>query len=675
MTTVAQIPPGEQSPVEALNYQGAELPNGVSELRGIVDAQVAEFGEGRHGTFVEETKGLQSSLDTVEARVGEGDLVAGQVALEQAPRPRKLNEVVRGTLVELHQAERGEPTSDQRFRAVTNLEIDVAKEISALTDPKKGNLQYTDPEVQTRSAVAAAFRERHHNYLEDETPESVLLGTDEERTPHQVAEDAYEALLSYAEDRLRDPNITPEKAEELRTARDTLYLERKVWKEQFDAQNEVLHTVMRMVGSDNEQFSEAKLRAAIRESIGDQIPRLQEIVEVAQQTADPIERFNLLNDIQNQRSPIKSVEAFEAWKQKRADKMKVVEEQESAERANNARKTIETIQGGNEARVVQPDTTEQLASKEAEIAPIPTGWTELVHGTSSDRWQQTGDRVTVTGGGLSAISLEDIARGAGKTTESYARTRAADGEPIEVRVSFYREDLSPRRGVQPDAAELKAGLSQDTLRLISRYHQDRHPLIPSGETLLKIGQAIDPESGRQVEHYVPESVATDYIEAVKRETGKDIPLPSVTPAAEQVVQQQAESPQVIARASAEMLGARTAPQERQPNPNEQFIKATLARVPREVVLENLAAISRDKVANGEQVTIKALDQTLSQRLSEKLSMDTTQLDTLAKRIQQNGFYESGGGIWRIQAGPNTPQGQVATDARKLVREIISNILR
>jgi hypothetical protein len=518
-------PAPQQPQIEAKGGQTRLQLGSLDHLRETVDDNVVEFGEGQYGTTVDETKGLQTALETVDASVDQGDLVTGQTALEQAPRPRKLHEEVRDTLVELHQAERGEPTPDQRFQAMNGLLLDVSKEISTLTDPKKGNLHYTDPQVQARKDVEAAFKQRYHNYFEDAQPEDDILQNGEQRTPHEVVDDAYDLLLAYAEDKLRDPSISAEKAEELRTARDTLHLERKNWKEQYDAQDEAVDAVMQMMGRDNEQFSEARVRAVVRGCVGDELSRLQELVDVARQTSDPVERFNLLNGIQQGRSPIQSAEAFDAWKQQRAENAKAAAEQQSADMADNARKAIEAMQSGvEESEVATPENRE---TKETVVAPIPTGWTELVHGTNTTRWQHSGDAIEITGAGLSAISLKDIARGSGKTTDSYSRARTDGGQPIEVRVSFYREDLSPRRGVQPDAAELKAGLSKDTLALISKYHQDRHPLIPKGETLLKIGESVNPDNGRHVEHYVPRSVAEQYVQAVKRETGRDIVLPSI----------------------------------------------------------------------------------------------------------------------------------------------------
>ena len=62
------------------------------------------------------------------------------------------------------------------------------------------------------------------------------------------------------------------------------------------------------------------------------------------------------------------------------------------------------------------------------------------------------------------------------------------------------------------------------------------------------------------------------------------------------------------------------------------------------------------------------------KICGSLNIEPANLEALAKRVQQNGFYESGGGIWQAQANPNTPQGRIAAEARSLVREIIADIL-
>lgn len=78
--------------------------------------------------------------------------------------------------------------------------------------------------------------------------------------------------------------------------------------------------------------------------------------------------------------------------------------------------------------------------------------------------------------------------------------------------------------------------------------------------------------------------------------------------------------------------------------------------------------------DGQQVDLSDLRQQLGQRLSGGLEIEPSRLESLAKRIQQNGFYDSGGGIWQVQSNPNSPQGQIAAEARRLVREIVSETL-
>ena len=93
-----------------------------------------------------------------------------------------------------------------------------------------------------------------------------------------------------------------------------------------------------------------------------------------------------------------------------------------------------------------------------------------------------------------------------------------------------------------------------------------------------------------------------------------------------------------------------------------------------MLLESITAIAQERLMDGQQVDINALRQNLGQRLSGGLDIEPAKLEALARRVQQNGFYESGGGIWQVQGNPNTPQGQIAAEARRLVREIVSEAL-
>lgn len=171
------------------------------------------------------------------------------------------------------------------------------------------------------------------------------------------------------------------------------------------------------------------------------------------------------------------------------------------------------------------------------LAPVPAGWTYLIHGTDTARsWDLAAETVTIRPE-LSAITLEDRARAARETqnlrdqgiatggfdtTRSYSTPRTRGAEPVEMRIVFPREDLSSRRRPQPDAVELAESLDPETRRLVTRYHQDRHAVVPRGETLVRIGEGPR-ENGRRVLYYVPEKVARPYADSVAKLAGPPSP--------------------------------------------------------------------------------------------------------------------------------------------------------
>lgn len=178
----------------------------------------------------------------------------------------------------------------------------------------------------------------------------------------------------------------------------------------------------------------------------------------------------------------------------------------------------------------EPEILDQL-EKHSELErqfAIPRGWTTLIHGTDSSRWQ-LGEREKVVQGiqGLSVITSEDRERyqadairvgnpNAYDTTASY--TRSSDGStdvvPVEVRVLFYKEAMSPRYSTSEDIADIKAALPVETSQLIQKYYPSRHPMVPRGETLVYMGGDTDEQSGREVEYFVPASVAEAYKAAI-----------------------------------------------------------------------------------------------------------------------------------------------------------------
>ncbi len=170
-----------------------------------------------------------------------------------------------------------------------------------------------------------------------------------------------------------------------------------------------------------------------------------------------------------------------------------------------------------------------------QLAPVPLGWTELIHGTDSVRWTAQGPAVTITNRSLSAITAEEAARtkqsaenlrAQGIATTGYDTTRSYAGTTapgVEVRVLFLREDLAVNRRPGTDIDTFTDTLGRNERLLASKYHQPRHPEIPSGEVLLKLGEGPS-ESGRTVQYYVPASVADLYVQSLKRE---GVPLDSL----------------------------------------------------------------------------------------------------------------------------------------------------
>lgn len=178
------------------------------------------------------------------------------------------------------------------------------------------------------------------------------------------------------------------------------------------------------------------------------------------------------------------------------------------------------------SEILRTDTSHNNENGEKLRAPLPLGWTYLIHGTDTGRWDHLNDSAVRVGGlGISAITLEDAKRSAAigrNTTTTYSMPTSEGAKPVEVRIPFYRDDLSPRRGALSDVAALKQSLDQTTLALISRYHRDRHPIIPAGELLINMG--ADEENSRIVQYMVPASVFEQYASSVTRETGRNFSL-------------------------------------------------------------------------------------------------------------------------------------------------------
>lgn len=216
---------------------------------------------------------------------------------------------------------------------------------------------------------------------------------------------------------------------------------------------------------------------------------------------------------------------------KQTDTSKARMNEESVARA---RELVASMFNGRTDETKEPKASRQF-EKDGELEgqfTIPRGWTTLIHGTDSNRWQ-LGEREKIVQGiqGLSVITAEERERyrldairmgnpTAYDTTASYARLTGGrtDAVPVEVRVLFYEEAMSPRYSAREDIADLKATLPAETSRLIQRYYQPRHPIVPRGETLVYMGGDTDEQSGRVVEYFIPASVAEAYL----NELGKEV---------------------------------------------------------------------------------------------------------------------------------------------------------
>ena len=165
---------------------------------------------------------------------------------------------------------------------------------------------------------------------------------------------------------------------------------------------------------------------------------------------------------------------------------------------------------------------------------IPKGWTTLKHGTNLLNWGEinpyTSDMIKLEKP-LSVITQEDFEQDqrAGKqydTTKNYATIiQKPEGmtdtdfeqrnKQFEIRVLFYQDHIRHNTD-----SGYKQKLDKRTLDEIAKYYflnmqNGRHPLVPKGEILKKIGQTQ--ENGKDVFYFVPESVSNTY----KKETSED----------------------------------------------------------------------------------------------------------------------------------------------------------
>jgi len=183
-----------------------------------------------------------------------------------------------------------------------------------------------------------------------------------------------------------------------------------------------------------------------------------------------------------------------------------------------------------------PEDQDKAENKEQKFeAVIPRGWTTLKHGTNALNWGEinpySSDKIKLEKP-LSVISQEEFekdqqAGGQYNTTRNYAEVvkrpeemsddeYAEKNKPFEIRVVFYKDHA--RHHADP---EYKQGLDKKTMDQLAKYYfaniqGGRHPLVPKGETLVKIGQTQ--ENGKDVFYFVPESLKETY----SSETGMEI---------------------------------------------------------------------------------------------------------------------------------------------------------
>ena len=156
---------------------------------------------------------------------------------------------------------------------------------------------------------------------------------------------------------------------------------------------------------------------------------------------------------------------------------------------------------------------ENETSSEQVIPEAPDGWTVLYHGTNLSKWETdpaSQEEITVKGwDGLSVIDQEmkdkEVKQGGSDTTGTYSRETQPGVESFEIRVFFPGDpNYVKYRGTYDE-------LDEASQRKVSRYYREaRHPKIPNGERLIKIGQSK--ENGHTVLFYVPESLSERFLQ-------------------------------------------------------------------------------------------------------------------------------------------------------------------
>jgi len=206
------------------------------------------------------------------------------------------------------------------------------------------------------------------------------------------------------------------------------------------------------------------------------------------------------------------------------------------------------LAAGNKLLYRLAKAQEQLGAPEKETElKVPENWTILYHGSNLSRAEWQGDKrakldveqLTLEGTGLSVISEEEKERtklekerlrqqGIGTsdsdTTKTYSmETRGGANEPLEMQIVFpeFHQRRAGYKEVQAAYAQ-KYGTerAKDILELSDKVHWKnqqggRHPVLPSGMKLRKIGEVMRPDGARVVQ-YVPESLADIYVSELEK---------------------------------------------------------------------------------------------------------------------------------------------------------------
>lgn len=324
---------------ENLGYQGELAATDVyfNDLRNnSQDQSPQDFNNNYANSGLNSKKIIEARIDEATRNLQEGNLDNTQRVIEQHLSLAGSKEKQRDALAELHIAEKGKPSKEERNDALNHLKSEIGSDLSKLSSNHQ--LGADNPELKNLQATNESKDDYEQDYFND-SPEA-----SEEKSPHQKSEDSHELLLNYIDKKLRDPTIKPEFVEKFRIARDTLHLERKGLRAQFGAQNSAIESVNNLLSKEAGQIvNDERVKKSIRSCRGDDLNRAQEMVKIASETEDPAERDAIINDLQNGAELAKDAEAFKLWQQQRADLLKGKEVDDLKKDADAARDLINNL--------------------------------------------------------------------------------------------------------------------------------------------------------------------------------------------------------------------------------------------------------------------------------------------------------------------------------------------